>query len=110
MTPAWAVWLALGLWGVAIAGGAVAFVAGRRLWRQLAPQIMPLVSMFAGGNGAQGEPATTQLAEGYEPPSSSGHETPAGDEPCAHSLWANIEGVPTCLGCGVLLPDAGFDR
>lgn len=45
--PAWAVWLALGLWGVALSVGAVAFVQARRLWRQLSPQLAPLLAMFA---------------------------------------------------------------
>jgi hypothetical protein len=45
--PAWAVWLALGLWGLAGIVGAVAFVMARRLWRdRLAPMLMPMLATF----------------------------------------------------------------
>lgn len=45
--PAWAVWLALGLWGLALVLGIVVAVMGRRLWRQLGPALGPLLAMFA---------------------------------------------------------------
>ena len=44
--PAWAVWLALGLWGVAIVVGVVAFVMARRLYRRFKPMVEPYLLMF----------------------------------------------------------------
>ena len=76
--PAWAVWLALGLWGVALVLGAVVFVMGRRLWRQLGPSLAPLLSMFAGGHGVQRD-AGTSASPGADTGVSAGHETPAGE-------------------------------
>lgn len=45
--PAWAVWVALGLWGLAGVVGAVAFVLARKYVRQLKPMLMPLLAMLA---------------------------------------------------------------
>lgn len=46
--PAWAVWVALGLWGVAFFIFGFAFVAARRLWRtKLRAQVEPYLLMFA---------------------------------------------------------------
>lgn len=44
--PAWAVWLALGLWGLAIVLGAVAFVQARQLWRRFYPMVEPYLTML----------------------------------------------------------------
>lgn len=52
--PAWAVWLALGLWGVAIILLAVAVALARRYWRALRPRVAPylLASGLGGGDNA----------------------------------------------------------
>lgn len=44
--PAWAVWLALGLWGVAICLLAFAFFAARSHWRKLKPPVAPYLAML----------------------------------------------------------------
>lgn len=70
--PAWAVWLALGLWAVAIVVGAVAFVMARRLYRQFRPMVEPYLLMFvqpsqaaAGTDKAQA--GSSPAAEPYDP-------------------------------------------
>lgn len=55
--PAWAVWLALGLWGLAIVVGVVAFIMARRLWRQIRPMVEPYLMMFSGGSAKMGAAA-----------------------------------------------------
>jgi drug/metabolite transporter (DMT)-like permease len=45
-SPAWALWLALALAVVGLVLWAVVFVMARRLWRQLKPQLEPLLAMF----------------------------------------------------------------
>lgn len=47
--PAWAVWLALGLWGLAIVVGVCAFVAARRLWGRVKPMVEPYLLAFGLG-------------------------------------------------------------
>lgn len=67
--PAWALWLACSLWLLALVLAAAAVVLVRRLLRQWAPTLGPLLSMFGAGHGARGEPATP----------TEGHETPGAD-------------------------------
>lgn len=55
--PAWAVWLALGLWGVAICTFVVLFLYARSVWRRLAPSIVPLLTAFGFGGATQAEAA-----------------------------------------------------
>jgi hypothetical protein len=69
-SPAWAVWLALGLWGVAIVVGVVAFVTARRLWRQVKPMVEPYLIMFAG-------PAKVDAAAGTGSARKSADSSPA---------------------------------
>jgi hypothetical protein len=75
--PAWAVWIALGLWGLAFALFGAAFVLARRAWRQWSPNVLPLLSMFGGGHGAAGDPSTSELA--LEDRAGEGHETPTAE-------------------------------
>lgn len=41
--PAWAVWLALGLWIVALSLIALAVYAARAQWRRLKPTVLPML-------------------------------------------------------------------
>jgi hypothetical protein len=99
--PAWAVWLALGLWGVALVLGAVAFVMARRLYRQLRPMVEPYLQMFAG-------PAMVDAAAGTgsESPGSSPaavlDQCEYGDHEWSPRTSTYGDGVTThyCLRCG----------
>ena len=47
----WAVWVAFGLSLAGLFVWGVVFVQARRLWRQLSPQLAPLLGMFAAPRG-----------------------------------------------------------
>jgi hypothetical protein len=84
--PAWAVWLALGLWGVAIVVGVLAAVMARRAWRQFSPYLAMLgLSAISPHEAAAPEPEPV-------------------DGGCVHLAWVNQGDVRVCLQCGHSVP------
>lgn len=103
--PAWAVWLALGLWGLAIVVGVVAFIMARRLWGQVRPMVEPYLMMFGGGSAKMGAAAGTDAV------SSSPAAVPDRCEYDDHE-WSSATGpsyAPQhhCVRCGYIEPLPG---